>query len=914
MVKFANIKGLSDEEVQASRQKYGSNGLPPAKVQSFWDKLKDNFGDPIVHILLGALVITLVLALFGYADLVEGLGIAVAVFLATFISTFSEFKNESSFRELQAQASNVSNKVFRKGIPTEILVDDVVVGDFVLLQAGDKVPADGIIIEGEIHVNQATLNGENDAVAKIPPANKDFDGYNSAEKDNYLDNHLVFRGSVVDEGEAVFKARIVGQETSFGRLFTELASAKERPSPLQVKLGHLAEGVSTVGYIGATAIAVSFLFKKCVIDNGYDFDKIKAYVALDNITALIHDLVTSVILGVIVIVVAVPEGLPMMIALVLSLNMRKLLASKVLVRKLLGIETAGSLDVLFTDKTGTLTKGKFEPRVFISGASNQYTDFFRLAQPLADSLSFSVRESSSSNIGEDGKAVGGNSSDRALLEFIHRFDIQRKGNVVSGSHKLVREVLFSSVRKFSAIQLQLNPNTTLPHFKSGGETLTLIKGAPDILFPYTKSFYDEEGKKIPFTPEHLKNINDAIDENSKKGVRVIGLATSTHELHGHNLPAHVDLVGIIGIVDEIREESAPAIELARSAGVHTIMITGDRLETAIAVATDLGLLKPGQIALTSNQLSKMSDETIASQVLQVGVIARALPTDKSRLVRITQSLNKVVGMTGDGVNDSAALKEADVGFGMGSGSEVAKEASDIVILDDNFKSITQAVLYGRTIFKSIRKFIVFQLTVNTASFLIVFLGPFFGFDFPLTLIQLLWINLVMDTLAAMAFGGEPALERYMHEPPIKRDETIISSQMWCSVLVNAVAIASVCIFSLKSDYVKSFFIRDGEPSQAAFLTAFFAFFIFLTNFNSFNVRTPKINIFDNLFKNPGFVLVAIIIFTVQIIFTEIGGNILRTIGLTLHEWLLVAGVAAFIIPFDMLRKFISGFILPEGGF
>jgi len=315
--------------------------------------------------------------------------------------------------------------------------------------------------------------------------------------------------------------------------------------------------------------------------------------------------------------------------------------------------------------------------------------------------------------------------------------------------------------------------------------------------------------------------------------------------------------------------------------------------------------------MTSAQLAKMTDDEIASKVLKVVVIARALPTDKSRLVRVTQKLNKVVGMTGDGVNDSAALKKADVGFSMGSGSEVAKEASDIVILDDNFKSITQAVLYGRTIFKSIRKFIVFQLTVNTASFLIVFLGPFLGFDFPLTLIQLLWINLVMDTLAALAFGGEPALERYMHQKPIRRDEKIISAQMWSSVLVNAIFIASICIYSLTSDFVKGLFVRDGEISEPAFLTAFFAFFIFLTNFNSFNVRTPKLNIFDNLMKNPGFVIVSIIIFTVQVIFTEIGGSVLRTIGLTVHEWVFVILIASLIIPFDMIRKVISGFFLPK---
>jgi len=293
-------------------------------------------------------------------------------------------------------------------------------------------------------------------------------------------------------------------------------------------------------------------------------------------------------------------------------------------------------------------------------------------------------------------------------------------------------------------------------------------------------------------------------------------------------------------------------------------------------------------------------------IRKIGVIARALPTDKSRLVKICQEMNLVVGMTGDGVNDSAALKKADVGFAMGSGSEVAKEASDIVILDDNFNSITQAILYGRTIFKSIRKFIVFQSTVNTASMTIVFLGPFLGFDFPLTLIQLLWVNLVMDTLAALAFGGEPALLRYMKEKPIPRDQKIITINMWSAILINGLFIAFLCIIALLYQPIRLLFIRDGVPSEKVFLTSFFAFFIFLTNFNAFNARTPKTNIFDHITENRGFVGVVILIFAVQITFTYLGGNFLRTEGLILSEWLMIIGASLLIIPFDMLRKVIMG--------
>jgi len=340
------------------------------------------------------------------------------------------------------------------------------------------------------------------------------------------------------------------------------------------------------------------------------------------------------------------------------------------------------------------------------------------------------------------------------------------------------------------------------------------------------------------------------------------------------------------------------------------MITGDRKETAISVAQELNFLSDKKIVLTSSQLAEMSDEQIQKILPQIGVIARALPTDKSRLVKISQDAHRVVGMTGDGVNDSAALKKADVGFAMGSGSEVAKEAADIVILDDNFESITKAVLYGRTIFKSIRKFIVFQSTVNCASLLIVFMGPFLGFDFPLTLIQLLWVNLVMDTLAALAFGGEPALKATMHEQPIRRGESIITPYMWSAILINGMFIAFLCIFTLQSTWVRELFVRKGEVDHKVFDTAFFAFFIFLTNFNSFNARTPKVNIFHHILENRGFVGVVFLIFAVQVIFTYVGGNVLRTVGLTFDEWVKIIGTAAIIVPFDIVRKLLLGSVFP----
>ncbi|KAM9955572.1 hypothetical protein ACTFIW_007502 [Dictyostelium discoideum] len=401
-----------------------------------------------------------------------------------------------------------------------------------------------------------------------------------------------------------------------------------------------------------------------------------------------------------------PEGLPMMIAIVLSLNMRKLLKAKVLVRKLLGIETAG----------------KFIPRTFISGSAHTYKGFNQIPKELREVLSFTVRESTSSVIGEDGQIVGGNASDKALLQFLDKESLLADYQVkVEKRYFSIPEKIFSCIIK-------------------GNTKWWTNWSTRDCISNRCTSHFNEDG--------HIEPIPDSV-----------GLTNSISSLSEQVLFSLVSLV----LYDEIREESRSSIQTARSAGIQVVMITGDKKKLPLP-------------------LQNLSDNKLANMLPHLRVVSRALPSDKVRFVNVAQSLHKVVGMTGDGVNDSAALKHADVGFAMGSGSEVSKEAADIVILDDNFASITQAVLYGRTIYKSIQKFIVFQSTINVASTLIVFLGPFMGFDFPLTLIQLLWVNLVMDTLAALAFGGEPALTRYMQEKPIKRDQSIITSRMWGSIL------------------------------------------------------------------------------------------------------------------------------------
>jgi calcium-translocating P-type ATPase len=887
----------------------------------FLEKLVENFEDPLVKILCVALGITLTLAFFGYADWIEGIGIAVAVFLATFVATYSEFKNEASFQELQEKASRSQNNVFRNGSDLiKLQVVDIVVGDMVLLQAGDKIPADGTVFAGEIQVNQASLSGEREEVKKRK-APSDYVMVNEPTEEDMAGPFYCFRGTVVDDGEAVMRVHKVGESTYYGKMQKDLFEKDERLSPLQVKLTALADGISMLGYVGATFIAFSFLFKQFVMDNHYSWTKMVEY--FGHWEVALHDVVTAVILGIIIIVVAVPEGLPMMIAIVLSLNMRKLLQGQVLVRKLLGIETAGSLNLLFADKTGTITRGFFTPSLFIAGDLKSFETFSTVPVALRNLYALAVREASSAVVSPSGIVVGGNSSDRALLTFLDNTLSNEKFH-----SSIIKEILFNSERKFSAARLRVRTDATADILginvkdfrKAEFREVSVVKGAPEILFERCSSFYASDG-----TRQRLSGTNPLLrelDGHSEKGLRFIAIAISDEDLsEDQSLPGELCLVGIVGLLDEIRPEAKSALDMARSAGIKVVMMTGDRKETAEHVAHSVGLLgnkgarSAGQGVITSAQLALLSDDQVKERLLSLAVIARARPTDKSRLVRLAQEMDMVVGMTGDGVNDSIALKHADVGFAMGSGAEVAKEASDIVILDDNIASILSSCKYGRTIYKSIQKFITFQSTVNLASGILTLVGPFLHLDFALTLVQLLWVNLVMDTLAALAFGGEPALARTMTERPIARHAPIITPLMWSAIIWNGLAVAGLCLGFLTYDPIqKVLFSRvvPGHRDDIVFLTAFFGFFIFCTVFAGSSLRAPDtLNIFDHLAQNRGYILVMFVIFGVQIVFSWLFGAILRTVGLTAAEWATVTLMASVMIPLDAVRKSIVFKLLPS---
>jgi len=871
--------GLSDNAVSESRKIYGANVVTTQEAEGFFDKLRTNLKDPIIVILIVALAVTVFLAAMGFAPWYEGLGIAFAVVMATLIATWSEYSNENEFQRLLEEASKVKVKVFRNSTLVEILIDDLVVNDLVLLQPGDTVPADGYLLTGEIELNESALTGESETVKKT---GADDEKHSEAEE-----KYEMSRAALVVDGEAVMKVLEVGDKTKYGATLKELTSAETRPSPLQEKLATLGRQISRFGYVGALFIAFSFMFNHIFLEGG----GWEIYFSKPD-GEIIYNIVTAIILAIIIIVVAVPEGLPMMIAVVLSMNMHKLLKAKVLVRKLLGIETSGSLTILFTDKTGTLTQGKLTVSELLLGNAEHFQYYKEIPENLRETVSFALRNNTPALIDtgdpENPKIVGANPTGQALLRFLGA-DLDKQDDV-----KVKVNIPFNSAYKFSATQVE------------GSQNLTMVKGAAEIVLAGCTHYLDVDGNKVELDSEKLKEEMLGLSE---RAMRLIGLAVSNQDLGEENvLPSDLTLVGIFGLRDEMRKESKTAVETVRRAGIQVVMITGDAKDTAQAIAREVGILEKEQaLVLTSKELGEISDEELIKILPDMRVVARALPADKNRLVKLAKSMNWVVGMTGDGVNDAPAVKNADVGFSMGDGTDMTKESSDIVILDNNFISLTNAVRYGRTLLKSIRKFLIFQLTVNVAAILVAFLGPFFGIDLPLTMTQLLWVNIVMDTLAAFAFSGEAALKRYMNEKPIPKGESLISGDMWSAILIDGIFMASISIYFLTSDFVAGLFVCDAvrcpDPElNLVLLTGFFGFFVFMNNFNKFNARTEGLNLFEHITENRNFLVVVILIFFLQTSFTYFGGEVLRTVGLTLEEWFYVLAFAITIIPLDLTRK------------
>ncbi len=874
--------GLNSQQVQRSQVLHGRNILPQPQQQSFLKKLGENLQDPMIKILLVALLINMVFAYSGQGDWVESIGILVAILLAVLVSTWSEYSNENAFQRLQAEASRTQCRVWRDGKPQAIPVEEVVVDDAVILQAGDKVPADGCLLEGKLQVDQSTLNGESEPAEKISRAIHKEQAENTVD---LLNQHQLFRGSVVVEGNGIMLVQRIGADSLYGQLTQELKD-EERESPLKLKLKALAKQISRLGYSGGVLIALAVMLHKMIVAGGWN-----AYTS--NWDLVVNDLLQAIILGIIIIVMAVPEGLPLMIAIVSSLNMRKMLRDNVLVRKLVGIETAGSLNILFTDKTGTITKGHLQVVSYLSGEGKEY---YKLEELPATLKAYTIQQAllNTSASYSKGQLVGGNMTEAALGSFA--------GTVALETMPQRLELLpFNSSNKYSLAIVQ-----------DAGRVYGLVKGAPEVLLPKVTHYWAEDDVHKPFTEEQRQHLDARMNALAGKAMRLLALCSFETNAaqqdkggaagEGTAVPERGwTLMGIVAIRDDVRQEAVDAIKAVQQAGVQVVMITGDRKETAIAIAKDAGLLhSQEELVWTSSELAQLSDDEVKAQLAKLRVVARALPLDKLRLVRLAQELNLVAGMTGDGVNDAPALKRADVGFAMGSGTEVAKEAGDIVILDDNFLSIKQAILYGRTIYNNIRKFIVFQLTINFAAVMTSFIAPFLGIDKPLTITQILWINLVMDTLAALAFGGEPALAAYMQEQPKRRSADIINKRMLQEIILGGSVMTVLGLAFFKSSWVDGLF--RNAPDHIYTYTGFFSAFICMAVANAFNVRAEGVNVLKNLQQNPAFLQVMLVIVAVQVGMTYLGGSLLRTAPLQGQEWLVVVACACVMLLGGTLYK------------
>lgn len=869
-------RGLGEDEVLRARREHGENILSRQKRKSFLRQFLGNLNDPVIRILLAALGVHLLL-LFGNGDLAETIGIGIAVFLATFISTLSEYGSARAFERLEEDAGGILCRVRRGGTIKEIPIREVVVGDVVLLGAGDAIPADGRMLLGALRADQAAMTGESREVRKYPMENASM----TPESPSAL-----FRGCTVTEGSGEMLVTAVGDATFLGEISREIQT-ETRESPLKRRLTKLAKQISIFGYIAAALVAAAYLFNTFVISSGWNRELI--LIKLTDLSYLLSNLLHAFTLAVSVLVTCVPEGLPMMVAVVLAANIKRMARDRVLVRKPVGIEAAGSMNILFTDKTGTLTEGKMRlsnillpdgSETTLAKLSHTHSKTWELT-----SLFLHLGTDATAGVDTDGKAValGGNATARALLESVIELPRPQGLNVLA-------RLPFDSTRKYAAVSL------------GGREKLTMLLGAPEKLFPLVSNQMREDGTVVPFS---RLRAEESIKRQTQNGRRVLALAVS-HEnvsapLHTDGIRGSLCYIGSFCLQDTLRTEAVEAVAGLQDAGVHVVMMTGDAPETAACIGRACGIVnRECDIILTGEELSKLSDTHVGDILPRLAVIARALPTDKSRLVRIAQERGLVVGMTGDGINDAPALRRADVGFSMGSGTQVAKDAGDIIILDNNLATIVRAVLYGRGIFKNIRKFITLQLTMNFCAVGVTMICPFLGYESPVTVVQMLWINMIMDTLGGLAFAGEAALPEYMKEPPKRRDEPILNRYMLNQIGFLGAFTVGLCILFLKSPHITA--VYRMSPNNIYLLTAFFALFIFSSVFNCFNARTDRLKLWAGLGKNAVFLLIMGAILTIQILFVYLGGSVLRTVPLTARELFVTMALSLAVFPADILRK------------
>ncbi len=874
--------GLTDQEAEASRKLHGSNAMTVKKQAGFFRQFLSNLNDPIIKILIAALVINTAFT-FSHINWAETIGIGLTVLISAMVTTISEHSSGASFEKLYGRLGDSPVKVMRNGCETQCPASELVKYDVVLLFPGDTIPADGIMLRGSIGCDESPLTGESRKVEKSADSAMTAALYRTGSADPKTgEGGYVFRGSHVSSGNGAMLVLAVGDNTLYGGIASELAE-EESGSPLKDRLTKLAGTISKIGYFSAALVAAVHLADAFWFDAGMNPEI--ALARLKDFRLLAKELIQALTLAISIVVVAVPEGLPMMITVVLSSNMKRMMKSGVLVRRMVGIETAGSVDMLFTDKTGTLTTGNLTVTAVVTGEST-YSSLENCSGNLAENLKNSARACNSVH----------NSTEEAINRFCQ---LPRTPDPVE------KQIPFDSARKFSAGIV---------------ENCLYIRGAAEYLLPACSHLRLADGTPVPMSAEKMKKIRQSISEYAAKSCRILLCAEGDPALFPaltHDLPSSgLIFTGLFVIRDEIRPEATSAVKECHEAGIQVVMLTGDNGETAAGIAVECGILPEHYAVCTPSDstetliqrklplvmdgtvLRSASDEDVTALLPLIRVISRVTPADKSRLVRLAKSASHITGMTGDGINDAPALKAADVGFAMGSGTDVAREAGDIVITDDNFASITQAVLFGRTIFSSIRKFITFQLTMNLAAVGVSVLGTMFGIEHPVTVIQMLWVNIIMDTLGSLAFAGEPALPDCMKQPPVKRDEHILTGSMACQILLTGGYAVVMAMYFLLSQRIRHWF-GGGEVYH---LTLFFALFIFMGIGIALCTRTPRLNPFSNIGKNAAFLIIMPMVALIQLVIIYFGGDVFRCVPLEVRDLGICALFALTVIPADTIRK------------
>lgn len=863
------MRGLSDSQVNKSKQDFGTNALAKKETESLWSMFIGAFDDIWIKVLCAALVMKIVIsvigvfvpALAGENDVVEIISIVLAIALATGFSTLSEYRNSSRSEALQEEYNKTYAKVVRNGKLVNILTSEIVKGDTILVQAGDKVPTDGVLFEGHIKVSQAALNGESRDENKTAADNLD-----EAESTDYASANKVFMGSVVTSGEGYMVATVIGDASELGKInkaLTDESEEDERKDTSSLKLEVVAAGIGKLG-VSAAAIAG-------VLDVVLNLIRTDEPVTVVFVLLLVAE---AVMLMASIVIMAVPEGLPMMNSLVQSMNTESMYKKNILVSHKAAFSDSAYMNVLFSDKTGTITQGNLSLVEFITGDG-------KIAEHIP-SQEF-IEAITLNNLAKvsEGKPIGSNNMDRALLGYAleHGYDDSK-----NDPDKVADISGFDSEKKCATVTL-----------KNG---LVYWKGATENIIDKVTHYMLPSGEEKEFTAADKKAVEDQMLAQAKRTMKLLSVAKIAD--------GKTVLMAVLCLRDNVRTDAVETVEILNNAGIQVVMVTGDAEETAVAIAKEAGILKDEQndVVLTHEELEQMSDEELKKKLPNLRVVSRAKPLDKKRLVSISQQLDNVCGMTGDGVNDAPALKQADIGFAMGDGTAVAQEAGDVVILNNSLTSIKDCVLNSRTMSKSVGKFLIFQLTVNISTLLMNIIAPILGWTEPFSIVQILWINLIMDTLAAMAFGGEPILDRYMNEKPALRKDNILTTYIKSAIGTSSVFITLGSILILENiggitDFVTPAGCADPELYEKTFM---FAFFIYSIIFNSLNTRSERFNVFEHIEENKNFIIVMGVIFILQTIIIEIGGQVFSTTTLNAKALFVSMLLAVLIIPVDMVRK------------